>query len=241
MSSVESLTAQYGPLAEALSAALASQDEARVNEVLDAIVQSRESNLFSELRKLTMDLQVALKRFRLSYLANKEMPDARQRLDHALNMTNEAAHKTMDLIEQSAPIADRAARAATTLSELWVRYRAHESGAPDLRAMMERTEEFLTAVQADAGTVRNNLNEVVMTQGYQDLTGQIIRGVMQLVGSLETALAELVRLSQMHGKSVSTGETVIRKTFGPAVPGLDQGNTVSDQQDVDSLFSNLGL
>jgi chemotaxis protein CheZ len=241
MNNATSLSAQYGPLAETLASAIAANDEARINEALDAIVQSRESNLFAELRKLTADLQVALKKFRLSYLAHREMPDARQRLDHALNMTSEAAHKTMDLIEQSAPIADRAARAATTLLELWQRYRSHENGAPDLRAMMERTQEFLTAVQTDAGTVRNNLNEVVMTQGYQDLTGQIIRGVMQLVESLENALAELVRLSQMHGKSVSTGETGIRKTFGPAVPGLDQNNVVNGQQDVDSLLSNLGL
>jgi len=182
MSNVESLTAQYGPFAAELTAALAAGDEARTHEALEAIVQLRESNLFGELRKLTDDLQESLKRFRLSYLANKRMPDARQSLDHVLAMTNEAAHKTMDLIERSVPIADRACQASTALSDLWGRFRAKESGVPDLRAMIERTMEFMMAVQTDAGTVRNNLNEVVMAQGYQDLSGQIIRNVKELVG-----------------------------------------------------------
>ena len=53
-----------------------------------------------------------------------------------------------------------------------------------------------SATGADMGKVRANLSEVLLAQGYQDLTGQIIRGVMKLVGELEIALADLVRLSR---------------------------------------------
>jgi chemotaxis protein CheZ len=240
MNPCDLLLEQYGPLAQELSDALAKGDAVRANGALDAIAQLRDNNLFVELSKLTVDLQNALQRFELMDFANREIPDARQRLDHVVKMTDEAAHKTMDLIEQSAPIADRACRAATALIELWQRYRAQEAGAPDLRAMIERTEEFLAAAQCDADTVRRNLSEVLMTQGYQDLTGQIIRGVIQLVGALEAALVELARLSQMHQKPGSAGSGQQRQTFGPAVPGVDRGN-VSGQSDVDSLLSGLGL
>jgi len=144
-------------------------------------------------------------------------------------MTNDAAHRTMDLIEQSVPIADRACKASAALAELWLRFRAQESGIPDLRAMIERTMEFMTPCRPDAGTVRNNLNEVVMAQGYQDLSGQIIRSVSELVGSLEIALGELVRLAQSQGKSGATGETGNRKTFGPAVPGKDQRTSADNR------------
>jgi chemotaxis protein CheZ len=240
MSAIENLTAQYGPLAEELTAAFANGDAARANEALDAIVQMRESTLFSELSKLTVDMQGALENFRLQKFAAKEIPDARQRLDHVLKMTDEAAHRTMDLIEQSAPIADRACRAATSLIELWRQYRTKGPGAPDLRAVIERTEEFLIAAQFDADTVRRNLDDVLMTQGYQDLTGQIIRGVIQLVGSLEAALVELTRLAQV--KSARTGDTVtVKRLPGPQVPGVDHGDAVNGQKDVDSLLSGLGL
>ena len=40
------------------------------------------------------------------------MPDARLRLDHVLKLTDEAAHRTLDLVEQSGPLAERTARAA---------------------------------------------------------------------------------------------------------------------------------
>ncbi len=241
MSSMAPIKTKYGPLVEELSAAFASGDGTRATIALDAIVQLRDSSLFEELSKLTVSLQDALDRFRITNLAVKEMPDARQRLDHVLTMTDEAAHKTMDLIEHSAPIADRACRAATSLIELWQHYRRQEAGAPDLRAVIERTEEFLVAAQCDSDTVRRNLDEVLMAQGYQDLTGQIIRGVIQLVGELESSLVELVRLSHSHRNDGDSKEAVGAKVFGPAVPGVGHGNVVNGQQDVDSLLSGLGL
>ena len=98
-----------------MAGALAAGDERLFLSELDLLVHRRERTLFSELRKLTGDLQSALDRFsvdsRLVDLAEKEVPDARARLDHVLKMTDEAAHRTMDLVEQSRP-ARRAHRAA---------------------------------------------------------------------------------------------------------------------------------
>jgi len=65
---------------------------------------------------------------------------------------------------------------------------------------------------------------------------------MKLVGELEIALVELVRLSKTGGmttKRAVTDET--RRGFGPAVPGIDHGPAVSGQQDVDSLLAGLGM
>ena len=47
---------------------------------------------------------------------------------------------------------------------------------------------------------------MLMAQGYQDISGQIIRGVMKLVDELESALGSLVRLS---GASLSLVGTVV--------------------------------
>jgi len=90
--------------------------------------------------------------------------------------------------------------------------------------------------------VRNNLNEVVMAQGYQDLSGQIIRGVMKLVSELEVALVELVRLSKSGGgKPRAVAEEEVQRGYGPVVPGVSHGPAVSDQEDVDALLSGLGM
>lgn len=246
-SAIEALREQYGSSIATMSGALAAGNEQLFLSELDALVQRRERTLFTELRKLTGDLQSALDRFsvdsRLVDLAEKEVPDARQRLDHVLKLTDEAAHKTMDLVEQSGPLADRTAREAGEIVEMWKKFRARKIEVDEFRSMIERLDVFLEASRRDMDKVRGNLSEVLLAQGYQDLSGQIIRGVMKLVAELETALVDLVRLSRTgpHAMaSVAPAENVSRG-FGPAVPGVDNGPSVSGQSDVDSLLAGLGM
>jgi chemotaxis protein CheZ len=244
-SSSSALQEEYGPSIAALAGSLAAGDSARFYSELDSLVQRRERALFGELRKLTGDLQSALDRFsvdsRLVDLAEKEVPDARHRLDHVLKLTDEAAHRTMDLVEQSGPLAERTAREAADLVELWRRFRARKIDIAEFRSMVERLDTFLEAASADMDRVRGNLSEVLLAQGYQDLSGQIIRGVMKLVSELELALVDLVRLSKGGDVKLQPEPAEVRRGFGPAIPGVDNGPSVSGQQDVDALLSGLGM
>lgn len=96
------LQQEYGSIVATLSDALAAGDDALFLAELDGLVRRREIQLFGELRKLTIDLQTALDRFRVDSrlvdLAEKEVPNAKHRLDHVLKLTDEAAHRTMDLV-----------------------------------------------------------------------------------------------------------------------------------------------
>lgn len=245
-SGIEALRAEYGSSVATLAGALAGGDEQLFLSELDVLVHRRERTLFVELRKLTGDLQSALERFsvdsRLVDLAEKEVPDARARLDHVLKMTDEAAHKTMDLVEQCGPLAERTARAAGDIAELWTKFRARKIQIDEFRAMVKKLDVFLDASRGDMDKVRNNLTEVLMAQGYQDLSGQIIRGVMKLVTELETALVDLVRLSRTGPQGIAApAKDTMSRGFGPAVPGVDNGPSVSGQSDVDSLLAGLGM
>jgi chemotaxis protein CheZ len=245
-SGIDALRTEYGSNVATLAGALAAGDEQLFLAELDMLVHRRERTLFSELRKLTGDLQSALERFsvdsRLVDLAEKEVPDARARLDHVLKMTDEAAHRTMDLVEQCGPLAERTARTSSEIAELWTKFRARKIQVDEFRTMLAKLDAFLPDSRSDMEQVRNNLTEVLMAQGYQDLSGQIIRGVMKLVSELEMALADLVRLSRTgsNSSSNSTNDGMSRG-FGPAVPGVDNGPSVSGQQDVDSLLAGLGM
>src|SRR5688572_25445594 len=189
---ITALREEYGASVAALAGALAIGDEIRFLEELDSLVQRRELALFGELRKLTHDLQSALDRFRLDprllTLAEKEVPDARHRLDHVLKLTDEAAHRTMDLVEKSAPLAERTAKDVAEIVELWKRFRARKIAVDEFQRMIERMDVFLDAARGDMDQVRGNLSEVLLAQGFQDLSGQIIRGVMKLVTELELAM-----------------------------------------------------
>jgi len=242
----KNLQEDFGPTIAALAGALAAGDEKLFFQELDLLVERRERGLFGELRKLTSDLQSALVRFsidsRLVDLAEKEVPDARLRLDHVLKLTDEAAHRTMDLVEQSGPLAERTAKQAQEILVMWKQFRSRSIAVDEFRDMIRRMDSFLEAASTDMGRVRGNLAEVLLTQGYQDLSGQIIRGVMKLVGELEMALVELVRLSKGGVKACAESEAPsVSRGFGPVIPGLDHGPAVSGQQDVDALLSGLGM
>lgn len=204
------------------------------------------TSIMAELRDLTSHLREALERFRLDArvadLAEKEMPDARQRLSHVLTLTDQAAHRTLDLVEQSGPPAARTAREAAALAEGWGRFRNSRITVAEYQELLQRMDGFLLSAQKDSEAVRNNLAEVLLAQGYQDLSGQIIRGVMKLVAEVETTLGELGRISRAVSEiAPADGKAQdADRSFGPAVPGVNTGGTIIQaQDDVDALFSGM--
>ena len=244
-SGTPSLREEFGAAIAALSDALAAGNEAAFFAELDALLQRRERMLFLDLRKLTGGLQSALQRCRvdsrLADLAEKDVPNAKLRLDHVLRLTDEAAHRTLDLVEQSGPLAERTSRSAGELIEQWQRFRERKIAVEDFHRMVSGMDAFLKAAATDMDKVRENLSEVLLAQGYQDLSGQIIRGVMKLVTELEIALVDLVRLSRTGTRGARPVSEETRRGFGPPIPGINSGPSVSGQQDVDALLSGLGV
>lgn len=244
MSNFAVLKLEYGACVEALTDALRGEDERAFLAAVDHIAHMREPGMFTELRKLTGDLQKALEHFgvesRLADIVENEIPDARARLAHVIKMTDEAAHRTLDLVEQSGPLADRTAREASALIDSITAYRAGTAGTQGFEGVVRSMEAFLPAARSDSELIRRNLADVLLAQGYQDLTGQIIRSVMKLVEELEAALANLTRLS---------GDVVDHATIdenpgsghGPVIPGVTKGEVASAQTDVDELLSGLGM
>jgi chemotaxis protein CheZ len=206
---------------------------------------AREPDLLAQLADLTVNLRNALDRFRLdsrlTALAEKEIPDARHRLNHVLKLTEQAAHRTLDLVEQSGPPAERTAREAAALAEPWARFRAGTISVAEYLDLINRIDHFLTAARKDSETVRANLAEVLLAQDYQDLTGQIIRGVMNLVAEVEVVLVDLTRLTGVDPSVKPKSATDSSRGHGPAVPGVDSEAVVNGQADIDALLSDLGM
>jgi chemotaxis protein CheZ len=185
----------------------------------------------SGVRRVAGDLQAALEQFRtdsrLVDLAERQVPDARARLVQVLKLTDDAAHHTMDLVDQSCPIVDRVGADATRLLS---------SKPPWIEV-----ETFLGETVANMQTLRSRLGEVLLAQGYQDLSGQILRSVMTLVDELEVALDDLLRLADGQAPAIEPGAPRAAAGYGPVVPGVAHGATVNGQQDVDAMLSGLGF
>jgi chemotaxis protein CheZ len=95
--------------------------------------------------------------------------------------------------------------------------------------------------------VRSLLSEMLMAQGYQDITGQIIRSVISLVGEIEDVLGQLVALS--NGEDTRRMPTLrvpaadqksMQSGLGPQIPGVSSpGEAVSGQDDIDALLASM--
>ena len=240
------LQQQWGGVCLALQAALEAGDETAFLAALDSLSGMRERGLWHSLRELDARLRAALDQFRLDprllRLAGQEIPDARTRLDHVLRLTDEAAHRTLDLVESSTPLVARTAAAAAALGTECREARESGAASPYWAELLTRLESHFAAAHADGETVKSNLVEVLMAQSYQDLSGQIIRRVIELVGQLEGELARLVQGSDgavSENRQAPPSAEDLARGLGPAIPGLSV-STVDGQQDVDELLAMGG-
>ena len=241
----ETLADLYGPMLERLNHAMLQDDSETFHATLEAIKDERADDVTRELRVLAETLHDAMLKFRhefrISDLADRDVPDARARLNHVMTLTDEAAHKTMDLIEQCGPLAERTTRGAANLAELM---RDTRGGLKAIHEdpLLDRIHDYLTTAADDCGKVRGNLAEVMLAQTYQDLTGQIIRGVVNLVGEVERVLGELMRMTGARGRMPTAEQLAPRPNngFGPVIPGVSTA-TVQGQADIDDLMAGLGI
>lgn len=237
-------------LAKDLVASLERGDEKGAKEIIDDITNIRELDLYQEMGKLTRELHDAITAFgmdeQISNLAQQEIPDARQRLRYVIDMTDQAAHRTLNAVEESLPICEELESRSRTLQDDWQRFVKRDMDIHEFKQLAKRLDEFFSVNTGDAGKLRDSLNNVLMAQDFQDLTSQIIKKVIKLVEEVESNLVELIKLTRgpddMDSEMQAPKAKAEEKLAGPVVPGVnDGGSTVSGQDEVDDLLSSLGF
>lgn len=229
-----------------LMQAVDAGEQQKAAQLFDEMTNMREKSLYQDLGRLTREFHEALQSFRLdsriASLAEHEFPNARERLNYVVSMTAQSANSTMTAVEESMPICEGLETRAADLQDGWARFTQRQMKAEEFRDLSQQLGEFLGSVSQDSEQLRANLQEVLLAQDFQDLTGQIIYRVVQLVDEVEHNLVELIRISGQN-LVVAEQETIEEDRIaasGPPVPGVDEG-TVSGQNEVDDLLSSLGF
>jgi chemotaxis protein CheZ len=232
--------------ARALVASLEAGDESEADRLIDSLsLGSGKDELFVEVGRLTRELHDAINGFlldaRINDMTNVEIPDAKERLKYVITMTQQSADRTLTAVENSLPLVEVMERRSGELAEDWNKLRMRMLNKDEFKGLSDALADFLATTQTDAKSLHDSLSEVLMAQDFQDLTGQIIRKVIDLVHDVEEKLVKLVRIT---GSKLDEGKTSSQEKAalaGPAIPGLDQGDQVTNQDDVDDLLSSLGF
>lgn len=248
---------EYLEQAQCLVSELQSGNKENATKALDQLINSREKSVFTELGKLTREFHDALMSFRLdakfSNFAEKEVPDARDRLNHVIKLTNDSADSTLTAVEESIPVCEELGKQAEKFMEKWSRFQRKEMSANEFRELSDELSEYFSKSSAGTLAIKENLNKVLMAQSFQDLTGQIIKQVITLVDEVESNLVNLVKLSSEYVvQDVVLQDAALKDNSdkkedskshldGPQIPGKESDSVLKGQDDVDDLLSSLGF
>lgn len=215
---------------------------------IDEIMNIRESSLFHELGKMTREIHDSIMNFRMdsrvSDLAHSDIPDAKDRLEYVIEMTEKSADTVLTVIEKSTPVAEKLNAQAGQLAERWGKFRRRELSGDELREMGQEVETFFSESESMMSELLSGFTTVLMAQDFQDLTGQIIRKVINLVDEIEGNLVALVRIQGEHKITEKPVDDKSEREAldGPQVPGKETGDEVMQgQDDVDDLLASLGF
>jgi chemotaxis protein CheZ len=225
-------------------------------QLIHELNQTRDRGLYREVGKLTRELHSAIVDFHIDPTMPRaeevsQITDATERLAYVVKLTEAAANRTMDLVENCTPLVNGLGQEAKALSADWGRFMRREVDAQEFRELARRVDSFLTRSEAEQQIVSSNLTDILLAQDYQDLTGQVIKRVTQLVTDVEQNLLKLVLMASQvdrfagieHDHEALRAENNSQKNLtkgeGPQIHADKRSDVVSGQDDVDDLLSSL--
>lgn len=194
--------------------AIADNDIEQADEAVQRIANSKsKGDLYHEVGRVTRVLHDSIRGFqesidpRIKEFATGEMPTAVDKLQLIIASTEDAANKTIEIVDKYLMRMDTLDKHIKSLD-------ASSEAAQYLREFRDELE--------------NDMASILMTQSFQDLTGQTIKKVIRLVTDLE---GELVKLVATFGVKAEKG-------------GAKEAEPVPDQvsqADVDDLLKEFGF
>lgn len=202
----------------------ADSAEQLVNRIGHLTRQMREG-----MRELGLDKGIAR--------AAEAIPNARDRLNYVAQMTERAAERALNAIDVAQPIQEDLSRQAQGLTQRWDHWFGSPLELDQARELVVDTRGYLATVPVQASATNAQLMEIMMAQDFQDLTGQVIKKMMDVIKDMETQLLQLLIDNAPPEKRQEAGSGLLN---GPQIK-RGTADVVDDQEQVDDLLASLGF
>lgn len=169
--------------------------------------------------------------------AASAIPDARDRLNYIANMTEQAATRVLNAIDAARPVQDALETDAEALVTRWQSWMDRQLGDDEIRELVGQTNGFLRSVPQKTRDTNQQLMEILMAQDFQDLTGQVIKKVLDVVQLIESQLVSILLDNAPEHLRVEVAPTLLN---GPQI-NPDHPDVVANQEQVDDLLESLGF
>ncbi|MBI1194745.1 MAG: hypothetical protein GC138_02710 [Gammaproteobacteria bacterium] len=157
----------------------------------------------------------------LGQILTQEIPEIIERLNYVDDMINDSASKTLNHVERCLEACELVKAGASA--------------------------EVLNDLKAQTHDLSQGLNEILLAQSFQDLSGQVLSRVIDMVGGIERYMVQLLNHNAHEDRTLEGEGSVDRRgeagtePYGPRIPGLENPEMLKDQGEVDDLLSSMGF
>ena len=161
-----------------------------------------------------------------------EVTDAAARLEYIATLTEKAANKVLNSIDEGMPIQDALIKNGKNIEARWNLLFEGKLDIEEFKLLAADSRQFAATAAQSGEAEKARLMEIMMAQDFQDITGQIIKKIIAITQKLERELAQLLR----DNAPASLAEKPVDLLAGPSVP-----SSAMRQDDVDDLLGSLGF
>jgi len=232
---IDTMFEQFGLFSdEAIKPATVQIEPALDQPVVKAI--NKEQTLYGRLGATVRHLHNAMRE--LGYeraLDNtlKEITNSQDRLQYIATLTEQAANKVLNAVDEAIPIQTAQILQSKDFVSRWANIDDKSLMPEDRALLIDDSISYAKQIIENSEAEKARLMDIMMAQDFQDITGQIIKKIVDLTQRLEIELAQIL-------KDYSTETLVTEKPVdllaGPAIPDLAMA-----QDDVDSMLADLGF
>ncbi len=205
-----------------------------------------DGELFNEIGQIARRLHESLKSVsnvldpHLREFVETKIPDSGNRLEHILKLTENAAITTLDHLES---LQNRKEQELGNLSHIQQKILSLHPLGEEAKSIIDDILEKIKNIEQLSKEDKEDFVTILTAQDYQDLTGQIILKIIELLNDLEQRLVDLIKTFGVKVKEEKT-DTEKKKEektllYGPAHDKKE--DALRSQDEVDALLAEFGF
>ena len=198
-----------------------------------------DSELYAQVGRCTRHLHDAMRDLGYDQAllnSSNEISSAKDRLEYVADLTEKAAVKVLNAVDEGLPDEENLLKESKALSASWDQMFEGKLSVEEFKALAEQSRNFTLLVAQTAERQKARMMDIMMAQDFQDITGQIIKKIVGITQAHEIELAKILREHAPEPLTAKQDEKAVDLMAGPDVPA----NALA-QDDVDNLLADLGF
>lgn len=202
---------------------------------------AEQANVINQIGQMARTLHDTLRELGLNKEIEKaasSIPDARDRLNYVATLTQQAAERVLNATDAAQPILEKTGEEAHRLARQWDMLFEKKLDVQQFKDLVMQTHALLHETPKQTKAANAYLMEIMMAQDFQDLTGQVIKKIIEVTQQMETQLLELLLENAPASVKAEMNTGLLN---GPVINAKGRTDVVTSQDQVDDLLESLGF